>query len=108
MNDLTGDETLPPASSSVVCLPPPDTKRWVPRRKAAVVDAVRSGVIGLEEACRRYQLSEGEFLSWEREIATHGLAGLRITRLQLYRDVPRRPQHPATASQDNDGGHHRS
>lgn len=108
MNDLTGDETLLPASSSAVGLPPPDIKRWVPRRKAEVVKAVRSGVIGLEEACRRYQLSEGEFLSWEREIATHGLAGLRVTRLQLYRDVPLRSQHPARDNQDNDGRHHRS
>ena len=35
-------------------LPPPSTKRWVVRRKAAVVMAVRAGVITLEEACRRY------------------------------------------------------
>jgi hypothetical protein len=69
-------------------LPPADTKRWVPRRKAAVVAAVRSGAITLEEACRRYNLSEEEFLTWERGIADHGVAGLRITRLQIYRDVP--------------------
>lgn len=69
-------------------LPPPDTKRWVARRKAAVVTAVRSGAISLEEACRRYHLSEEEFLAWERGIDAHGVAGLRITRLQIYRDVP--------------------
>jgi Protein of unknown function (DUF1153) len=69
-------------------LPPPDTKRWVPRRKAAVVTAVRSGAISIEEACRRYRLSEEEFLAWERGIEAHGVAGLRITRLQIYRDVP--------------------
>ena len=68
-------------------LPPADTIRWVPRRKAAVVAAVQSGVISLEEACRRYRLSEEEFHAWERGIATHGVAGLRITRLQIYRDV---------------------
>lgn len=67
-------------------LPASDTKRWVPRRKAAVVTAVRSGAISLEEACRRYHLSEEEFLAWERDIAVHGVAGLRITRLQIYRD----------------------
>ena len=43
-------------------LPPPDTKRWVVRRKAAVVAAVRAGVITVQEACRRYQLSEGGVL----------------------------------------------
>ena len=68
-------------------LPPADTKRWVARRKAAVVTAVRSGAISLEEACRRYHLSEEEFLTWERGIKVHGVAGLRITRLQIYRDV---------------------
>ena len=68
-------------------LPPADTKRWVARRKAAVVTAVRSGAISLEEACRRYNLSEEEFLAWERGIEDHGVAGLRITRLQIYRNV---------------------
>jgi hypothetical protein len=68
-------------------LPPSDTKRWVARRKAAVVAAVRSGAISIEEACRRYHLSEEEFLGWERRIEAHGVAGLRTTRLQIYRDV---------------------
>jgi hypothetical protein len=67
-------------------LPPPDTKRWVIRRKAAVVAAVRTGAITLEEACNRYHLSVEEFLSWQRLIDRHGLRGLRITRLQEYRD----------------------
>jgi hypothetical protein len=66
-------------------LPPPDTKRWVIRRKAVVVSAVRSGVLTLEEACERYKLSLEEFLSWQRLIDSHGLAGLRVTRLQDYR-----------------------
>jgi Protein of unknown function (DUF1153) len=39
-------------------LPPANTRRWVVRRKAAVVTAVRSGLITLEEALRRYQLTE--------------------------------------------------
>lgn len=69
-------------------LPPPDTKRWVARRKAVVVKAVRSGAIGLDEVCRRYQLSVEEFLAWERAIEAHGVAGLRVTRLQIYRDTP--------------------
>ena len=67
-------------------LPPTDTKRWVPRRKAAVVAAVRSGAISLEEACRLYHLSEEEFRGWERGIEVHGVAGLRSTRLQIDRD----------------------
>jgi transposase-like protein len=66
-------------------LPHPNTKRWVVRRKAAVVAAVRSGGITIEEACRVYQLSEEEFHSWERALENHGLAGLRTTRIQEYR-----------------------
>ncbi|MGF1608435.1 MAG: DUF1153 domain-containing protein [Kiloniellales bacterium] len=66
-------------------LPPPDTKRWVIRRKAEVVTAVRSGLISLEEACDRYKLSVEEFLSWQRLIDRHGMRGLRTTRLQQYR-----------------------
>ncbi|MDD3445541.1 MAG: DUF1153 domain-containing protein [Zavarzinia sp.] len=68
-------------------LPPPDTKRWVIRRKAMVVAAVRGGLISLEEACVRYSLSVEEFLSWQRAIESHGLPGLRATRIQLYRDL---------------------
>jgi hypothetical protein len=68
-------------------LPPANTKRWVIRRKAEVVAGVRNGVISLEEACRRYKLSIEEFLSWQRLIESHGLAGLRATRLQDYRAV---------------------
>lgn len=70
-------------------LPPPDTKRWVIRRKAAVVAAVRSGSISLEDACTRYNLSLEEFLSWQRLIDRHGVRGLRATRLQEYRMPPR-------------------
>ena len=32
---------------------PPVGTRWVPRRKAQVVTAVRGGAISLDEACRR-------------------------------------------------------
>src|SRR5690242_12602951 len=71
-------------------LPPPETKRWVIRRKAIVVSAVRSGILTLEEACERYKLSIEEFLSWQRLIDSHGLAGLRVTRLQDYRNAPKR------------------
>ena len=67
-------------------LPPTNTKRWVVRRKAVVVAAVRSGLISLEEACQRYTLSVEEFLSWQRLIDEHGVRGLRVTRLKDYRE----------------------
>ena len=70
---------------TVADLPPRDTKRWVIRRKAEVVAAVRGGLISLEEACERYTLTVDEFLSWQRSIDKHGLPGLRATRIQEYR-----------------------
>ena len=72
-------------------LPPPETKRWVMRRKAEVVAGVRCGLISLEEACRRYTLSVEEFLSWQRLIDSHGVRGLRATRLQDYRQGSEKP-----------------
>jgi uncharacterized protein DUF1153 len=68
-------------------LPSPDTKRWVVRRKAVVVHAVRSGEISLQEAYRRYRLSEEEFLAWQHAIERYGIPGLRATRLQIYRNT---------------------
>ena len=66
-------------------LPRPDTKRWVIRRKAEVVAAVRGGLLSLEDACDRYKLTVEEFLGWQHAIDRHGLAGLRATRVQEYR-----------------------
>ena len=66
-------------------LPKPDTVRWVIRRKAEVVAAVRGGLLTLDSACERYGLSSEEFLSWQRSIESHGIAGLRTTRTQVYR-----------------------
>lgn len=70
---------------TIADLPPEGTHRWVIRRKAEVVAAVRGGLLSLEEACHRYKLTVEEFLSWQSSIDSHGLAGLRTTRLQQYR-----------------------
>src|SRR5262245_48665922 len=70
---------------TIADLPAPGTKRWVIRRKAEVVAAVRGGLLSLEEACSRYTLTVEEFLSWQYSIDQHGLAGLRTTRIQQYR-----------------------
>ena len=66
-------------------LPPRDTQRWVIRRKAEVVAAVRGGLLSLDEACTRYSLTSEEFLGWQQSIDRYGLAGLRTTRIQQYR-----------------------
>ncbi len=70
---------------TIADLPPPDTTRWVIRRKAEVIAAVRGGLLSLEEACCRYMLTVDEFLTWQSSIEQHGLAGLRTTRIQQYR-----------------------
>ncbi len=67
-------------------LPSPKTRRWVMRRKAQVVGAVRNGVLSLPEACERYHLSEEEFNSWAALLDRHGMHGLRATRIQEYRE----------------------
>jgi hypothetical protein len=58
--------------------------RWVIRRKAEVVAAVRGGLLTPEGACSRYMLTADELLSWQYLIDRHGLAGLRTTRIQKY------------------------
>ena len=65
-------------------LPSPETKRWVIRRKAELVLAVRGGLISIEEVCERYRLSKEELWSWGRHFDRHGVPGLRTTQLQNY------------------------
>jgi hypothetical protein len=67
------------------------TVRWVTRRKAALIAAVRNREMTLEEACGRYQLSPEEFAGWLAAFEKHGVPGLRVTRFQVYRDNPRSP-----------------
>lgn len=80
-------------------LPPPNTKRWVVRRKAEVVAAVRHGLLSLEEACRRYTLSIDEFLSWQRLMDQHGVRGLRATKVQSYRNGGPMPDASSESSE---------
>ena len=60
-------------------LPPQDTKRWSSRRKAAVVIAIRAGVITREKACERYLLSTEELVGWEAAFDKNGIPGLRVS-----------------------------
>ncbi len=89
-SDRSGRAPLPigPSGNPLTLedLPPPDTVRWVIRRKAELVAAIRGGLLSLEDACERYQLSEEELQSWANSIAKHGTRGLRSTRLQIYRE----------------------
>ncbi len=80
---------------TIADLPPAGTtKRWVIRRKAEVIAAVRGGLLSIEEACTRYALTIEEFLGWQTLIDQHGLAGLRATRLQQYTGKKRPDANP--------------
>jgi hypothetical protein len=80
---ITAAESL----SAVDRMPPSDTKRWVASRKADVVRGIREGVVSRMEACTRYKLSDEELRLWERAIDAAGTPGLRVTRVQVYREV---------------------
>lgn len=73
-------------------LPPPTTRRWVARRKAEVVAAVRGGLLSAEDACQLYSLSADEYASWERLFEKHGMKGLQTTRTQIYRNIDARQE----------------
>lgn len=81
-------------------LPPAGTLRWVVRRKAEVLAAIDGGLITAEEACRTYRLSHEELDLWREAIGRAGVPGLRVTRIQLYRDIDirRRVRAPGPAS----------
>ena len=70
-------------------LPSPG-QRWTVRRKAALIEAVRGGWLGIDEACQRYNLSVDDFVAWERDLNRYGVPGLRSTRYQIYRDTKAR------------------
>jgi len=82
MNYVIGPDGSP---LTIDDLPAPGATRWVIRRKAEVVAAVRGGPLSFEEACSRYMLTVDEFLAWQRSIDHYGFAGLRTTRTQKYR-----------------------
>ena len=66
-------------------LPSPDTARWIPRKKAEIVAAVRGGLLSLDEARDRYALTLEEFSAWQNSIDHFGLRGLRMTHSRKYR-----------------------
>ena len=57
-------------------LPPTDLRRWVMRRKADIVMAVRGGILSIEAACSRYRLSREEYLAWQKAFDRFGMKGL--------------------------------
>ena len=104
-------KTAPPPKAAVgplgepvtlATLPPVGTKRWVARRKAEVLAAVRGGLLSADEACLRYNLTLEEFGGWERSVERSGLKGLQLGYNQPKRARPADPAtHPAAAAPDS-------
>ena len=72
---------------SLADLPPATTRRWVVRRKAEVVAAVNGGLLSIDDVLERYDLTLEEFASWQRAVDRSGMQGLRVTRIQHYREL---------------------
>ncbi len=66
-------------------LPDQDTRRWVASRKAAVVRAIKYGLISWDDALEVYELSDEELQLWHAAVEQHGEAALKATAIQRYR-----------------------
>ena len=51
------------------------------------VAAVNGGLLTIDEVCERYSLTLEEFAGWQRAVDRSGMQGLRVTRIQHYRDL---------------------
>jgi Protein of unknown function (DUF1153) len=60
------------------------TFRWVPSRKAVLVEAVRRGEVSQTDAEKRFGVSPAELTSWAHSLDQHGIPGLRQTKLHIY------------------------
>ena len=56
-------------------LPTPNAPRWVMRRKAEIVAAVRGGLLSRNEVLSRYDLTEEELERWESLVDKGGDSG---------------------------------
>ncbi len=72
--------------------------RWVRRRKARVVAAVRGGLLSLHEALQRYSLSLEEFIEWEREVGREVAERRRTGRMRELSLVNQRKRRRSHAS----------
>jgi hypothetical protein len=85
--ELDTPDTAGEPVDTLADLPPVNTNRWVVSRKAAVLTAIGEGRLSRAAACARYRISEAELRLWERAVECAGIPGLRVTRVQIYREV---------------------
>jgi hypothetical protein len=75
----------PPIGALIADLPSPGLVRWTPHRKLGVLKALDHGLLMLDEACRRYDLTPEEIEEWRGGFRRYGTAGLKTTTLQERR-----------------------
>lgn len=59
-------------------LPASNETRWIKSKKEIVASAVRGGLLTIEEAGRRYRLSQEELDGWMERISSDVMAGAQI------------------------------
>ena len=57
-------------------LPKSQSIRWSMRRKSEVLNAIRCGLLPIEDARNRYAISMDELISWQMAIRRFGPEGL--------------------------------
>ena len=70
-------------------LPAPGWKIWSAQRKAALLLAIRAGIISKEEAQKAYSLSEEELAVWQERFEIDGVGGLQSKNEQSRRPITR-------------------
>ena len=70
-----------------IILPPTNTIRWTPSKKATVVRSIKLGHYEIKEILEIYvDLSQEELRSWISLYETYGVSSLSTTRLKQYRN----------------------
>jgi hypothetical protein len=70
-------------------LPSTGITRWTAWQKAAVIRAVRSGILTPAEVRARYMLSEEELAAWQADFDRNGISGLQQKSLRQRRSPHR-------------------
>jgi transposase-like protein len=71
-------------------LPQSDGRRWSPSLKAIVAQAIKRGVITMDEAAARYHTDARELGRWIALLDQHGVGGLRADRFELDESAARK------------------
>lgn len=63
------------------------TTRYTAKRKAAILADITNGKITADEVCAEHNITREELDGWRKSLERSGQQGLRVTRLQHYRNA---------------------